>query len=333
MALGGDRSALELLRRAEHGVLLYGITPPTLTTTPERADEIARATLARLDSVALDGLIIYDVDAESDRSTDARPFPFMPMMDPADFMERHLPGWTRPVLVYRAVGKYTEAELSGWLTEVDADRVLTVLVGAASRHQAVKTRLTDAYRLYAGLDRRPGIGGVCIAERHVGTAQEHRRMLSKQKDGCDFFVSQVCYDLDHSRDLLSDYVYLCRDEDILPRPEVGVQGSGGGGAHGQPPAVGEDPAAAVVAVDGDVVVVDVGVVVVAEQDAAVGGVGAGATGPAAGVGVVAFALAGGCVAAGVHASAVVGVQRPPPGSGEGALGAADVEDLALGVRR
>ena len=56
---------LELLRRAEDGLLLYGITPPSLTTTPGRADEVAQATLARLDSVALDGLIIYDVDAES----------------------------------------------------------------------------------------------------------------------------------------------------------------------------------------------------------------------------------------------------------------------------
>ena len=220
MALGGDGSAQELLRRAEHGVLLYGLTPPSLTTTPERADEIAQATLSRLDSVALDGLIIYDVDAEDDRSTDARPFPFMPMMDPADFMERHLPGWTRPVVVYRAVGKYTKADLSRWLTEVDADRVLTVLVGAASRHQSVKTRLTDAYRLHESLDRRPDIGGVCIAERHVGTGQEHRRMLSKQDEGCDFFVSQVCYDLDHTRDLLSDYVYLCRDQGIDPRPVI-----------------------------------------------------------------------------------------------------------------
>jgi hypothetical protein len=220
MALSGDGSAQELLRRAERGVLLYGITPPSLATTPGRADEIAQATLARLDSVALDGLIVYDVDAESDRSPDARPFPFMPMMDPADFMDRHLSGWTRPVVVYRAVGKYTQEDLSRWLTEVDADRVLTVLVGAASRHQAVKTRLTDAYRVHAGLDPRPGIGGVCIAERHVGTDQEHRRMLSKQDEGCDFFVSQVCYDLDHSRDLLSDYVYLCRDEDKVPRPVI-----------------------------------------------------------------------------------------------------------------
>ena len=45
-------------------------------------------------------------------------------------------------------------------------------------------------------------------------------MLSKQDEGCDFFVSQVCYDLDHSRDLLSDYVYLCRDVGVVPRPVI-----------------------------------------------------------------------------------------------------------------
>ena len=201
-------------------MLLYGITPPSLATDPGRADEIAQATLARLGSVELDGLIVYDVDAESDRSPDPRPFPFMPMMDPADFLDRHLSGWTRPVVVYRAVGKYTEADVGRWLAEVDDDRVLTVLVGAASREQAVKTRLTDAYRLHAGMDRRPVIGGVCIAERHAGTGQEDRRMRSKQEAGCDFFVSQVCYDLDHTRDLLSDYVYLCRDEGTAPRPVI-----------------------------------------------------------------------------------------------------------------
>lgn len=201
-------------------MLLYGLTPPSLTTDPERADEIARATLARLDRVPLDGLILYDVDAEGDRSADPRPFPFMPMMDPADFLDRHLSGWTGPVVVYRAVGKYAEADVGRWLTDVDDDRVLTVLVGAASREQAVKTRLTDAYRLHAGMDPRPSIGGVCIAERHVTSGQEHRRMLSKQRAGCDFFVSQVCYDLDHTRDLLSDYVYLCRDEGTAPRPVV-----------------------------------------------------------------------------------------------------------------
>jgi hypothetical protein len=220
MALGGAMSASEFLLRAEHGLLLYGMTPPRLTTTPERAEEIAAATLARLENVNPDALIIYDVDAEADRSPQPRPFPFMPMMDPADFVDRHLADWTGPLVIYRAVGKYTEEELSRWLTTLDADRVLPVLVGAASRDQVVKTRLADAYRLHAELGGRTTIGGVCIAERHVGTGQEHRRMLSKQEDGCGFFVSQVCYDLDHIRNLLSDYAYACRDEDVVPRPVI-----------------------------------------------------------------------------------------------------------------
>lgn len=220
MERGGDGSAADLLRRAERGVLLHGITPPSRTTDPPRIDEIAAATLARLSPVGLDGLIVYDVDGEDGRSPQERPFPFMPMMDPADYVERHLSGWTGPVVVYRAVGKYAEADLRRWLSQADRDRVLTVLVGAASRDQAVRTRLADAYRLRADLDRSPRVGGVCIAERHVASGQEHRRMLSKQQDGCEFFVSQVCYDLDHTRDLLSDYVYACRDEGIDPRPVV-----------------------------------------------------------------------------------------------------------------
>ena len=152
--------AAQLLERTADGVLLYGLTPPRLATTAERADEIARATLARLASVELDALILYDVDAEADRSPNPRPFPFMPMMDPATFLDRHLSDWPGPVIVYRAVSKYTQTELSDWLTSADPDRVLTVLVGAASRHQVVTTRLADAYQLHAALPRRPVLGGV-----------------------------------------------------------------------------------------------------------------------------------------------------------------------------
>jgi hypothetical protein len=213
-----DSPASRLLNRAQDGVLLYGVTPPRRTTTPERADEIARATLARLASVGVDGLIVYDVDSESDRSPDPRPFPFMPMMDPAVFHDRHLKDWIGPVIIYRAVSKYTKSDLHAWLTSADPNRVLTVLVGAASRHQVVRTRLSDAYQLYAGLAHRPTLGGVLIAERHVTTADEHHRMVRKQAHGCAFFVSQVCYDLDHIRNLLSDYAYTCRDQGLDPRP-------------------------------------------------------------------------------------------------------------------
>jgi len=212
--------ARQVFRDAGRGVLFYGVTPPRLATEPERADEIAAVTLGRLAALDLDGLIVYDVDAESDRSAQDRPFPFMPMMDPAVFLERHLTGWAGPAIVYRAVGKYGASELGSWLAGAAPDRTLTVLVGASSGAQAVRTRLDDAYRLHAGVSPSLGLGGVVIAERHAGRGEEHLRMLRKQDAGCSFFVSQICYDLDHTRNLLSDYAYTCRERGLAPRPVV-----------------------------------------------------------------------------------------------------------------
>ena len=217
-AMGG--AVPPVFRHADQGVLLYGVTPPRSVTEPERADEIARVMLERLLPLNLDALIVYDVDAESDRSTEERPFPFVPMMDPGHFQDRHLSGWTKPVIVYRSVGKYAEPELGTWLQTADPDRILTVLVGASSSEQVVATGLKDAYRLHSQLAPQLPLGGVLIAERHAARGDEHLRMLRKQEAGCGFFVSQICYDLDHTRNLLSDYAYTCRERGIEAHPVV-----------------------------------------------------------------------------------------------------------------
>ena len=177
MASGEIATAGELLARARDGLLLYGLTPPRRTSTPEQADGIAAAALNRLRSVQVDGLVLYDVDAEVDRSDAPRPFPFTPMMDPAHFLDRHLTDWDGSVIVYRAVGKYTGDQLDRWLSDADRDRVLTVLVGAASRHQTVRTSLPEAYRRHGALPLPTRMGGVVIAERHAGPGAEHERML------------------------------------------------------------------------------------------------------------------------------------------------------------
>src|SRR4051794_38230266 len=85
--------------------LLFALTPPRLSTTPEKAQEIADVTLERLQPLGVDGLILYDIDDESDRNPDERPFPFLPTMDPADYLDRHLQAWHTPVVVYRAMAK------------------------------------------------------------------------------------------------------------------------------------------------------------------------------------------------------------------------------------
>src|SRR4051812_47203547 len=87
--VAADRYVLrvELQRRimaGEGGFLFYALTPPRLATSAARAQEIADSTLERLRGLELDGLVLYDIDEESDRNPEERPFPFLPTMDPAD---------------------------------------------------------------------------------------------------------------------------------------------------------------------------------------------------------------------------------------------------------
>jgi hypothetical protein len=124
--------------------LLFAVTPPRLTTSPEEAAEIGRVTLERMRSVAIDGLVLYDIDDESDRNPDERPFPFLPTMDPADYLARDLVGLEVPAIVYRAVGKYREDRFRSWLEEQDPSRALAVVVGRATRQAAVLPAVAGA---------------------------------------------------------------------------------------------------------------------------------------------------------------------------------------------
>lgn len=202
------------------GFVLFGLTPPRRTTPSEEAQRIADVTLEHLKSVDVDGLVLYDIDDESDRNPVPRPFPYLPTMDPADFYLNCLGKWDKPAVVYRSVGKYSEADIREWLLEQDPERVLSVFVGAPTRDRSVLTDLRSAQAVWR--DTRPEVllGGVAIPERHASGNQEHLRLIAKQVNGCAFFVSQVVYDVNASKDLVSDYFYTCRERGIAPIPFV-----------------------------------------------------------------------------------------------------------------
>ncbi|MEV0457772.1 methylenetetrahydrofolate reductase [Catellatospora methionotrophica] len=216
----GRPSLRAMLERAESGVLLLGITPPRRSVSPEQAAQIAEVTLARLATVDLDGLILYDIDDESDRNPAERPFPYLPTMDPAAFHRDHLDAWRLPSVIYRCVGKYTEPEFADWLGEVDADRVLSVFVGASSKDKGVRTGLTQAYAMRDRLRAELPLGAVAITERYLRSGDEHLRMLTKQDRGASFFITQVVYDVDATKSLLSDYYYTCAQKGVAPRPVI-----------------------------------------------------------------------------------------------------------------
>ncbi len=200
--------------------LLFAVTPPRLTTGPEQTRRIAEVTLERLRPVGIDGLVLYDIDDESDRNPDVRPFPFLPTMDPAGYLARDLAALHVPAIVYRAVSKYAEDDLRSWLSDQDPAQALSVFVGVSSRGKAVETSLRRAYELRA--EARPDLllGGVAIPERHARTRTEHLRLVAKQTAGCSFFVTQVVYDVNAAKDLVSDYRYECAAHGLEAVPIV-----------------------------------------------------------------------------------------------------------------
>lgn len=208
------------IRAGQGDFVLFAVTPPRQSTPADRLPGIARATIERLDHLDLDGLVLYDIDDESSRNPVERPFPFSPTVDPSEYLSQHLQAWRTPVVVYRAVGKYQPEALRAWLSEQDPRRTLTVMVGAASSGTTAPVSLADAQGLRAELNPELLLGGVAIPERHSRRENEHLRLIAKQEAGCRFFVTQVVFDLNAAKNLVSDYRYACESRGLAPVPIV-----------------------------------------------------------------------------------------------------------------
>ena len=184
------------------GICLYGIAPPKRATPPERLAAIVSRQVERVRSVEPDGLIVYDIQAETERVSRERPFPFLPTIDPQTYAHDHLRPLQTPRIVYRAVWRDDTSSFVHWASQ---PRDGVVLVGAPSRAARVTMPLSRAYALLREHAPAQRLGGVAIAERHARTGTEHDRMLSKMDEGCRFFVTQAVYDVTASKSLISDY--------------------------------------------------------------------------------------------------------------------------------
>ena len=200
--------------------MLFAITPPRRSTPAERLPAIAQATVDRLSHLDLDGLVLYDIDDESSRNPDVRPFPFSPTVDPSTYRAEHLEPWRTPVIVYRAVSKYQRDDLCRWIAEQDPLDTLTVMVGSPSSSATPAVSLAEAQAMLTDLKPDLLLGGVAIPERHSRRENEHLRLIAKQEAGCRFFVTQVVYDLNAAKNLVSDYRYECESRGLRPMPIV-----------------------------------------------------------------------------------------------------------------
>ncbi|MBP5668383.1 MAG: methylenetetrahydrofolate reductase [Salinivirgaceae bacterium] len=207
----------ERILNRESGFLFYGLTPPKASTGDERVREIADKQMARVRSLNVDALILYDLQDESSRNANPRPFPFSETIKPDVYSRNYLTDLQLPKIIYKSVGKYSPAEFANWVRTADND--LSVFVGSPSKSQTDSLTLSNAYRIKNEQNVQMVLGGVTIPERHHLKGDEHLRLFSKIDNGCRFFVSQCVYSVNHTLDFLSDYYYTALEQQ---RPMVPV---------------------------------------------------------------------------------------------------------------
>lgn len=205
---------VEKIKNRDKGIVLYGITPPKKGTSSEKIEEISTRQIERIQSLNLDGLILYDIQDEAARTSEARPFPFMETLDAFEYSKQYLKDLDIPKIIYRAVGKYNEQELHNFISSASTTDNMTVFVGAASKSQKVTMSMSDAYKLRQKVNSDLLVGGVTIPERHISKGDEHIRVFNKIAQGCSFFVSQGVYDVDASLKFLSDYYSYGKEHNI-----------------------------------------------------------------------------------------------------------------------
>ncbi len=207
---------LEKIKSAQSGILLYGITPPKASTQPERVAEIAQNTLERLTKLDIDALVVYDVQDESARTAEERPFPFLPALDPFAFASGYLNALTVPKLIYRPAGKFPPEELSDWLDQLQQHRFYPVFVGVPAPDYPVKTTLAQAYQLWSRHQGTSVVGAVTIPERHNVLNDEDSRILDKMNCGVSYFISQCVFNIDYARQVIDDLALRCDKQQVAP---------------------------------------------------------------------------------------------------------------------
>jgi 5,10-methylenetetrahydrofolate reductase len=200
-------------------VFLYGTTPPRLGTPEEQVRAAAEKLAARIAPLGVDGVVVYDIQDESGRTSEPRPFAFTGTIDPRAYSQLLTRLCDKPAINYKALGAASETEWRAWLAATHRDygiRFLSI-VGRPVSAARYPMALSRAIRIAAGPSTGMSIGAVAIAERHTELRSESARMLAKGLEGCSYFISQTVYHAPPTRRLLADYLRDCRGAGVEPR--------------------------------------------------------------------------------------------------------------------
>jgi hypothetical protein len=211
---------LKSFLQKENHYLFYGITPPKASTEEGKVWDIAARQKERLERLKPDGLILYDIQDEASRIAAPRPFPYQSTIAPEIYRFHYLKELSIPTILYKSVGQFTYTTFKVWVQKYSEYPHAKVLVGAPSTSQQAQLSLTDAYQLYQSHINNGLVGGIAIPERHHKKRDEHVRLQTKKSLGCQFFVTQCVYDVNATKNVLSDYYYHLQQINESPVPII-----------------------------------------------------------------------------------------------------------------
>jgi 5,10-methylenetetrahydrofolate reductase len=200
-------------------IFLYGAATPRADADGDHIQRAASRLAERVQRLEPDGLIVYDVQDESGRTGEPRPFPFLPTLESRIYSRLLTQATGRPVITYKCVARLSEAEWAAWLDEAKAYDIccLSVVGQAAAGNDTSGTPLLRAMEMAAAHPHGFTLGGVVIPERHRPERSESARLLQKAASGCGFFVSQAVYSAGATIRLCRDYYRDCEAQGIPPR--------------------------------------------------------------------------------------------------------------------
>ena len=226
-------SLSQILRDPERFVFLYGTTPPRADAAGDAVLRAAARLAERTATLRLDGLVVYDIQDESGRTPEERPFPFLPTREAREYASLLRSASSLPTICYKCVGQATPEGWRHWLNAAAADygvECLSLVGRATSRGRNDGISLSEALLQARSHPAGFTLGGVVIPERHApdnvspgaspqvrAARSESLRLLEKSERGCEYFISQAVYSPAITARLLRDYAADCARLGTAPK--------------------------------------------------------------------------------------------------------------------
>jgi len=165
-----------------------------------------------------DGFQVYDIQDESSRSGEKRPFPFAETYDPSFYAHVVLSNSeiiAEPIIYKALTPNHSKEDFIQWLKNcVENCHVkCIVLVGGDHNRMTVLEAAKIVQELYPN---RLLLGGITIPERHRDKGDEPLRLVEKTKAGLQFFTSQVVYNADNAISALRHYDEYVKELGMKP---------------------------------------------------------------------------------------------------------------------